>query len=172
MPAIGMPISGVVSPTPAQGTFHEVGSSACKRGLGASRHKSAHAAADTERGLAEKLVATTHANEDELADSHAKLGSVLRDEGDYTREEIEYQNSKDILTELVAQNPRNSKWQQQLANSRGSLGQVLSTLGDLTRALGETRAAVAMLTPLAAAAPDNVDLQRDLASARARWARH
>ena len=84
-------------------------------------------------------------------------------QGDVARALAAAERSRAIMTELVASNPDNTKWQRDLSVSHDRLGEVLLLAGWREDALAAHRKSFAIRERLTLADPGNTDWQRDLA---------
>ena len=100
--------------------------------------------------------------EPELADSHARMGDVLRRRGELARALEEYSEGRRISTALVEKDPQNGERQHDLATAHKNAGEALEFRGDSLGAFEEYQAGLAIMASLVAKDPSKDGWQRDL----------
>jgi tetratricopeptide (TPR) repeat protein len=128
--------------------------------------KTAREAAQTERRLADQLGNTGLEDLADLADSHNKLGQVMKLQGDLAGAFQQYRESLAEMQEAAAKDPGNARRQQDIAKALRNIGDVLVDRGDLAGALTERRASTAILVQLTAKDSTNGSWRNDLAESR------
>ena len=119
--------------------------------------------------IREVLIRTDPVNpewQNELADSYARIGDVLRTTGDVNEADKSYQQAINLLEKLSAANDRGT--QRRLADLLYRVGNLkgyahTSNLGDTTGAVAFHRRALAIREALWKAMPDDVNLRIDAA---------
>jgi tetratricopeptide (TPR) repeat protein len=125
--------------------------------------KSAREAAETERTLSEPLAQSSPEGLHDLADSHNKLGEVLKRQGDLANALQEYGKGLAAMKEAAAKSPANDQWLRDIAENHRKIADVLEDRSNLARALEEQQESVRILTQLTAKDPDNGTWRHDLA---------
>ena len=128
--------------------------------------KTAREAAQTERRLADQLGNAGLEDLADLADSHNKLGHVMKLQGDLAGALQEYRENLAVMQEAAGKDPGNARRQQDIAKAHRNIGDVLVDRGDLTAALKERQASEAMLVQLLVKDPVNGSWRNDLAESR------
>ena len=115
---------------------------------------------DRARGLQEQLTKSGALTPDlkySKAAALAESSRVRKIAGDTAAALADAQQSKQIISELVASDPGNKGWRRDLAVSLQNLGDVQSGRGDARGALSSFSDGLAIMQELAAADPNNRD---------------
>jgi tetratricopeptide (TPR) repeat protein len=121
---------------------------------------------DAKRAIISRLAAADPANtiwQYDLGVSHARIGLVHENRGDFAAALEAYQTCLGIGTRLAAADPDNAGWMRDLAVSYGKLAAAYHRLGKTGQALAELRKGRGIMAALVETAPGFVPWAQDLA---------
>jgi non-specific serine/threonine protein kinase/serine/threonine-protein kinase len=103
----------------------------------------------------------------ELAESHERIGTILRDTGDVSGAHESYRQALTVLEKLSAQAPENAELRRKLAAAYARMGDIkawprLPNLGDTAGGLECYRKALAIREALSAADPPDIERRAEL----------